>query len=265
MENIKECLNCKKIRCILTRGLCGNCYSKMRKNGTIEQYKKVKIKSENKCRVKGCTDLFHAKGYCQKHYNQFIQFGQIPNRTRFTPNEIIINSELNYAEMVLYNKDCEEIARTIIDVEDIDKCKKYKWKLLKNNYVCSRISFKEDNKNKSKSLLLHRYLMNPSKNMVVDHINRNRLDNRKQNLRICTLSENNRNHNKCNTNTSGVTGVAWISNMNKWLAYIHFEGTRINLGYFIHKEDAIKTRLEAEKKYNYLGDNLELYKQYGVE
>lgn len=98
-----------------------------------------------------------------------------------TLNEIIAHDD--YAEIVLY-KDCIEIARTKIDLEDIEKCKKYKWCLNDAGYVIS-MGGKE-----RKRLRLHRFLINAPNNMVVDHINHDVLDNRKNNLRICTQHEN---------------------------------------------------------------------------
>lgn len=50
-------------------------------------------------------------------------------------------------------------------------------------------------------------------------------------------------------NTSGVTGVYWCKSRNKWNAEIRINSKKINLGYFINKEDAIKARKRAEIKY----------------
>ena len=81
--------------------------------------------------------------------------------------------------------------------------------------------------------------------MVVDHINHNKLDNRKENLRICEHQENTYNKGLCSTNTSGVTGVTWDKLRNKWIA--HIKGK--NLGRFNTKEEAIKVRKQAEIEY----------------
>lgn len=96
------------------------------------------------------------------------------------------------------------------------------------------------------SRLLHRYLLNPPSNMTVDHINRNPLDNRRCNLRICTQFENNQNQ---KSNTSGKVGVSYIKTENKWLAFIKVNGKQIRLGRFKNYNDAVNARLQAEKKY----------------
>ena len=86
--------------------------------------------------------------------------------------------------------------------------------------------------------------------MFVDHINpHKRNDNRKQNLRICTLQENAMHRKRAKNNVSGVTGVYWHSCTGKWAAVIYFQGKRIELGRYKDFEKAKQKRLEAEEKY----------------
>ena len=80
---------------------------------------------------------------------------------------------------------------------------------------------------------------------LVDHIDGNPLNNKIDNLRLATNEENQRNRSISKNNTSGTTGVTWIKECQRWRAHIK----KINLGHFINKEDAIQTRIEAEKKY----------------
>ena len=159
------------------------------------------------CKIEGCSNKHHAKGYCKKHYEQIRKYGKILERTMQTPNEIIEYED--YAEIILYNMQNEEIARTLIDLDDVDKVKEHKW-YLKDNYVW----------NGKERLFLHRFIMNPSNDMVVDHINHNPLDNRKENLRICTQQQNLFNQNSLRNNTSGFTGICWLKSRKKWLVQI---------------------------------------------
>ena len=135
------------------------------------------------CCIEGCNNKVKAKGYCNKHYIQIRKYGKIKERTIYDPNEIIIHTD--YAEIILYDKDCEEIAKAIIDLDDIEKCKKLKWHLGKNNYVLS-----------SEGYLLHRYILNIHEEEYdvntnsIDHIDTNPLNNRKNNLYICSHKEN---------------------------------------------------------------------------
>ena len=126
---------------------------------------------------------------------QYRRYGKVLNRTKFDPNEIILESDM--AKIVLYNKNGDKIAEALIDTEDIGKISSDKWCIDKNNYV----------KN-SKQEYLHRVILGAPKDMCVDHINGNTLDNRKNNLRICTNRENTSNRTKLGTNnTSGILGV----------------------------------------------------------
>ena len=87
---------------------------------------------------------------------------------------------------------------------------------------------------------LHRLLMDPPKGMVIDHINHNGLDNRRENLRICTRAENSRNRGKQKNNTSGYKGVCWYKRDKKWRAQIKKDSKKIHIGYFDIIEDAAR-------------------------
>lgn len=83
-----------------------------------------------------------------------------------------------------------------------------------------------------------------------DHIDYNKtLDNRKSNLRPATKSEQCQNRSIPKSNTSKVIGVGWDKLHQKWRAYIGVDHKTIYLGLFVDKNDAIKARLVAEKKY----------------
>lgn len=87
----------------------------------------------------------------------------------------------------------------------------------------------------------------PSKQ--VDHINRDRSDNRFINLREASLRENQQNRNILRNNTSGVNGVCFCKKQKKWVARIRTEFGRINLGYFYDFTEAVNIRKLAEEKY----------------
>lgn len=194
----------------------------------------------NKCSVEGCDSICKCLGYCSRHYQQYKKYGCIKHvgRSEKDLNEIIEYDD--YAEIVLYNKNCEEVARAIIDLDDIEKCKKYKWTLKSDSgYVCNLKNLN----------YIHRFIVNCPEDMVVDHVNHNKLDNRKINLRICSQGENTFNHKMYKTNTSGYPGVSWHKKANKWRVRIQIKGKEINLGLFEDLDEAIKVRKEAEIKY----------------
>ena len=92
------------------------------------------------------------------------------------------------------------------------------------------------------------FIPNPDNKLFVDHINNIRDDNRIENLRWATKTENNQNSKMPINNTSGFKGVSWYKNNNKWLAQIYIDGKKIYLGSFNNIEDAIKARQEKAKE-----------------
>jgi hypothetical protein len=156
------------------------------------------------------------------------------------------------------DKNCEEIAKTLIDLDDVEKCKEYKWHLSKEGYV---IGLKNE-----KRIKLHRLLLDlQDNNYCVDHINRNPLDNRKSNLRICTNADNAINKNINRANKSGVIGVSWYKVRNKWVASIGFNNKKKTLGYFENFDDAVRVRLKAEKEYfGEFAPQRHLFEQYEI-
>jgi hypothetical protein len=85
----------------------------------------------------------------------------------------------------------------------------------------------------------------------VDHINRDSLDNRWENLKPATHSENNRNKRTNRNNTSGKMGVVWHKRKQRWEARISSDDVRQSLGYFDKLDDAIAVREKAERELGY--------------
>ena len=83
----------------------------------------------------------------------------------------------------------------------------------------------------------------------IDHINRNRSDNRISNLRDVSRKQNLQNSGKSSANTSGCTGVSWDKQKSKWRAHIMHNYKLIHLGYFSILEEAVAARKAAELKY----------------
>ena len=82
---------------------------------------------------------------------------------------------------------------------------------------------------------------------IIDHINGVRDDNRLSNLRSVSHGVNSRNLGRSKSNTSGVNGVYWYPRYGRWMASIHIDGRRKNLGYFDKKQDAIAARAAADR------------------
>ena len=135
----------------------------------------------------------------------------------------------------------------LLDDEDYERLQKdfdnMKWCVSK----CRNSLYAQKRFNK-KIVHLHRYIMN-FPNGIVDHINHNTLDNRKENLRVVSNADNLRNGNIRVNNKTGVNGVYFRKDRNKYVARIKVNYKDINLGHFDTLEEAKKVRKEAELKY----------------
>ena len=153
----------------------------------------------------------------------------------------INRNENNQAIIIIKNKKKEVISETIIDEKIYYKLMKYPWRLCKNGYIVGKI---ENNKD----VYLSRYVTDYSGKDIVDHINNNKLDNRKENLRIVTIQENSFNKLSQKNSTSKYIGVSWNKGMKKWCSAIFYK-EKITLGYFDNEEEAAKVRDQATLKY----------------
>ena len=96
-------------------------------------------------------------------------------------------------------------------------------------------------------LLVHGYT--PEKGL--DHIDRDKLNNRVENLREVSQSCNMRNKSIQSNNKSGVTGVSWSEERGKWQVYIKSNTVTVGIGRYINFDEAVKARWAAEVKYDY--------------
>lgn len=103
-------------------------------------------------------------------------------------------------------------------------------------------------------LYLHRVIMNAPKGMDVDHINGDKLDNRRENLRICTRSDNINNKPSSRPNTSGHRGVFKEKKSSRWLAYITVRGRLVRLGTWDTFEEAVAVRKAVADIFYPIGD-----------
>ena len=106
---------------------------------------------------------------------------------------------------------------------------------------------------KGKKLLAHRiawlFVHGEFPEGNIDHINRNKSDNRIANLRPATYEQNAQNRLKNIKNTSGYKGVTWHKRDERWQAAITVKGKVLHLGYYKVLDDASKAYIEASKKY----------------
>ena len=148
----------------MTQTVCSNCKK-------VFDQKNFHKKSKNHFCCKECEVSFRRENYIY---------------TKSKNNEIILCK--NYAIIVIKNKGNTPYACQV-DLEEIGNLKQYYWHLKYDNRHPELIGYVET-RVRGKRIFMHRFLMNPAVNEVVDHINGNTFDNRKKNLRICSQSIN---------------------------------------------------------------------------
>lgn len=128
-----------------------------------------------------------------------------------------------------------------VDEADYKLLSTMKWYVhVKSNGKCYAMSTRKLNK---KPVLMHRLILNAKHGQFIDHINGDGLDNRKANLRFCTLSQNNANRKSAKDSSSKYLGVSFCKKSNKWRAHISVNNKIKHIGTF-------KTEIEAALAYN---------------
>ena len=158
---------------------------------------------------------------------------------KFYRNEYVIYDK--HAEIVIRDKDYNQICRVKIDKEDIENLKDIRWYKGSNGYITGHIA-------ERKNITLHKFITKTGSRELIDHINGDKLDNRKENLRNATHQENNWNKGCPKNNKSGHRGIR-ILKSERFSAYISVDKKQITLGTYDTFEEAKNVRLKAEEKY----------------
>lgn len=131
------------------------------------------------------------------------------------------------------------IGDILVDDEFKYILKKYKWYSKKEGHLRAKID--------GKFIYLHHFILNTTE--LVDHIDRNPLNNKKCNLRLATKSQNAMNSKIRIDNKTGIKGVSYNKEKRKYEGYITINQKRIKLGYFKELKEAALKRADAEIKY----------------
>lgn len=135
-------------------------------------------------------------------------------------------------------RDCNGVvlAYAVVDAADAEWVNRWRWKISANGYAL-RGGFLDG---KKRNVLLHRQLLGLTvgDGLQVDHINRDRLDNRRSNLRIVSAAKNSQNRTSLTGSTSRFLGVWWNKARNRWCAQLRRGDRAIWIGSFKSEEEA---------------------------
>lgn len=137
---------------------------------------------------------------------------------------------------------------TLVDEADYEKVSQHKWYAANiNGAFYARTNIKKED-GKGTTISLHRFLLNPPGRMQIDHINGNSLDNRRDNLRLCTHGQNQCNKYSKKGTSSPYKGVKWHKRDKIWYAVIRLNNKQFYLGSYHDELKAAHAYDEAARK-----------------
>jgi hypothetical protein len=137
----------------------------------------------------------------------------------------------------------EKGEKFILDLEDFDKIKNFYWHI-ENGYARRRVRVEGG---KRKRIQMQHFILGVDPKTMIDHIDRNRANNCKNNLRPCNKSTNGMNGGVPKDSSTGIRGVRHYKD--KYSVYITENGKRHYLGLYSTIEEAANVRKQAEEKY----------------
>lgn len=141
---------------------------------------------------------------------------------------------------------------TIVDSDMFEYLSQWKWYLSSTGYAVRNVYIGEPGSDNRKlvNISMHRVVASTPNGMVTDHVNGNRIDNRRSNLRVCNSSENISCSGMHSNNKSGYKGVSWSKEYRKWRAKLTKNRVQVYSRLFETAEDAALAYNAASLKYN---------------
>ena len=134
----------------------------------------------------------------------------------------------------------------VVDDEDYYRISQHKWYAWKHGHTYyARTNTRVDDVHKN--ITMHRFIIQPEEDEMIDHADNDGLNNTRDNLRICTASQNHANQQKTR-GSSQYKGVSFSKRANKWEVYINKDGKRYRLGYFTDEKKAAEAYDQKAKE-----------------
>lgn len=182
------------------------------------------------CTVDNCDGISRCLKMCRKHYTRFRRHGTTDSLIGH-PSEIEVDGDTAKIKL------CGGLV-ALIDADDVPLVQDHKWTWSASNGVMRNVWISGCNTNRH--VKLHRQILNPPRHMVVDHINGDKLDNRRSNLRVVEQWQN-----MVNTRSRPSRNIERTST--GWFVRMRANGKRHNIGHFHKYEDAVVARDVAAK------------------
>jgi len=232
--------------CGRPRSADGLCWSHTRQAAAGGPLRPIRAYGRPGCSHDGCQGKHHGQGLCSAHLGQLTRDGatsDIVNRSG--ASEVVLLSE--HAEIIITNRQGREVARATINLDDVAMVERHRWVLTqvaRANYIKGYPAGRRE----AGLVYLHRHLVRPKSNEVVDHWDGDGLNNRRENMRAVSRRLNHQNQVLQPRNKSGHRGVSWSKSKKQWSAQVGHMGRMIPLGHFDDLEEAARVAREARER-----------------
>lgn len=187
------------------------------------------------CAIDGCERPFLARHWCTLHYQRWRATGDpLGLEDKSVPNGYDVVGGVG--ALIITRRDGSK-RQSMYDLADHAFVVAHQWHIA-NGYVTRNLP---GGRGRARPTRLHREVLGlrPGDEEIIDHINGNRLDNRKANLRIASTKLNSENRAILNgVGTSRYRGVCWDKSRQRWKAYTRMAGRMCNVGYFSTEQEA---------------------------
>ena len=206
------------------------------------------VNKGKQCKVSGCTGLGKLNKYgnrvlqrsmCNKHYARFLRGSDIEGASPRDARPATIEGDVAKIPLGVNSK----YGYALVDKSFSHLADKHKWTPDSHGYPATSLP------GRKRMMLHHAVVGKPPKGLVTDHINRDKFDNRVENLRFTTQLENLGNISTPITNTSGHMNICWNRAKNKWKLTIIRRRKVLFSGHFLKIDEAIAKREEILSSY----------------
>lgn len=163
------------------------------------------------------------------------------------PTVVVLSNDGLSAQISIHRRDHSIVGYAVVDAADAEWLSVYKWHMGEGDYA--QTSIKVDGKWKNRYMHQLILKLEPDGDVCGDHIDRDRLNNRRLNLRESTRITNPQNRTPRTGASSQYRGVSWRSDLSRWVAGVYSGKKRIHLGYFDREEDAAEAAKTARSIY----------------